>query len=1107
MRRLLLALLAGLALAGPARAACDKSNVCQASDLASCCPGGTSCTIDGVVTIADQPDCTLDFELKNVAVVAGGRIVVGSGNRLAITAGSFRVTRGKLLARGTHGATSGSPGGEIDIQTSGPVVIEQEAEIDVSGGGPATGGGRFLVTAHGSLGIDAATIHADGYETSIAGEIRLAADGPIDMAGNPLEIAAEGGGGGRIAVESEDAVTIGATGRIRANVLDHGPGLGGTLEVSGASLTSSAIMEANGGSGDITLTARAGALIVDRDVLGLSVDSDVDQAGTVTLVTESLGSGVLRADAPISARGLAEEVGGGLVTLDSAATLLFGTDPQKPDTINVSGFGFGTSEVEIRGIGDVELDGDIVGVDEPGTVVTVSSGRTVRIGGTITASGRVGFDAEGGEVDVDAEQDVVIERGAVIDVTAAGFADGGIIDVAAGRHLVVEDADGGQARANLLAESGATGGAGGAIELAAGATDLRGFEQTGDLTFGGLALARAGGATAEGGTVDLQGCQVEVTGVVDAGADTGPTGTTSIVARKSLHLSSDASVKSRVANAVFHLQGTPPVVDPGAAVVPPFSSTEAVACTTAPGVPAVGCLVPCPACGDGNVDAPWEQCEPAPGADHCTAPFCNERCRTDAACDDTDPCQDAFCDPEGGCFRLNKPNGTDCTPPGGSFCTGPQVCQAGICTATSPPPAGCACDEENDVLCPDDDGDPCTVNRTCNGETCVYETLQAPECCHDTGDCEAVQQCSRCDTETNVCELIPNCCLDDADCEDGNPCTENTCDVGQKECNAPEPLNGPQPGCGQLGPNDPKSCFEGTHCAAGVCDPGTPEPCPDDGDPCTEDGTDSNGCCVPELVSESCCSDARPICPGQVDACTTITCNAESQCEEHHLPDCIPCAADADCDPVVPGLCGTSVCRQGRCEPNTPPDCTDGDLMTDDGCVEANGQATCVHTCIDDRPCSDGNACNGVEARVDCRCATVEPAPACTGTEPCTEYGCDPATGCTATVATRVPGVVCWLGEFEAALAGLTRQQIKQGPKKKLGKLAAAVRTKTQASTTARSFKARTKAGKAAATQLNALVKLLGKQRKIPAETLAAMRDALRRAGAEVAAVRAAIVP
>jgi hypothetical protein len=1188
LRALVVVTTAALAAAGTAGAACNVSNVCNAAQLASCCPGGTSCTIDGVVNIANQPDCTLDFELKNVAVVAGGRIVVGSGNRLSIMAGSFRVTRGKVLARGTHGVPpAGTPGGEVAITTKGPVVIEQDAEIDVSGGGPSTGGGRFLVTAEGPISVAAATLHADGFETSLAGDIRLAADGPIDMMGNPLEIAAEGGGGGRIEIESKDAVTIASSGRIRTNVLDNGPGLGGAIEVSGASVTSSAIMEAQGGSGEITITAHTGGLVVDREILGLSVDAEVDLAGSIILITETLTTGTLRVDAPLSARGLAADVGGGQIAIDSASTVAFSTDPGHTDTINVSGFGSGASEVEIRAIGDVGLDGDIIGVDDPGMLLTVASGRTVRIGGDVTATGRVGFDAEGGEIDVDADHDVIIERGVVLDASAAGFADGGIIDIAAGHDLILQAEQGGQAAANLRTDSGTTGGTGGGIELAAGETDFRGYGQTGNLTMGGVVSAKAAGAPSEGGTIDLSGCQIEIggDGVLDATAAVGFGGTTSISARQALHLASGAEVKAHLSNTVFHLPGTPPAVDPGATVTPPFTTLPRQACTT-PGVPEIGCLHPCPTCGNGTVEGDWEQCEPAPGSTHCDQPFCNQRCRIDSACEIL-ACQDTFCDPVGSCFHLNQRNGTDCTP-GESFCTGPMACQAGSCEQIDPPPPGCAafCDEQQNVLCPDTDSDPCTQNRFCDGETCVYDPpVEPPFCCHNTAECEGVQSCSICDLETiidpetNVCELIPNCCLADADCDDGNPCTTNTCNTGAKTCNAPGLLNGAQLGCGVVGPNDPPTCFVGTQCVAGTCDIGDPEACPDDGDPCTEEVTDSSGCCVHQVISESCCSDGHPTCPGMVNACTNITCNTQTnecesevepncspctvtdecpepdnpcatvtcnqlagkceqtidptctpcttvdvcppasgpcngvicndddRCQETIIPGCRTCTTQAQCNPLGPatGPCAAEVCTAGKCAPNLGrPDCTDGNNDSEDECVVTNGQPSCVHTCIDDRPCSDGNVCNGVESRVNCRCATVQPAPACAGTDPCTDYGCDPATGCTTEAMTLAPAVACRLGVFTDVLAGLTPLQISKGTKKKMAKLATTIRSKTQASTTG-SVKARTKAAKTAQSQLNALTKLVNKQKKIPPAMLETMRDALQKAGVELAGVRAAI--
>jgi hypothetical protein len=186
-------------------------------------------------------------------------------------------------------------------------------------------------------------------------------------------------------------------------------------------------------------------------------------------------------------------------------------------------------------------------------------------------------------------------------------------------------------------------------------------------------------------------------------------------------------------------------------------------------------------------------------------------------------------------------------------------------------------------------------------------------------------------------------------------------------------------------------------------------------------------------------------------------------CDESLIPGCKSCTVDSQCNtsPDSPGSgpCAENRCIAGLCQPNTArPDCDDNNPASDDACVEVSGRGTCVHTCQDTSPCSDGDACNGVEDRVDCLCETVEPAP------------------------TLGAAVACHLGAFDGALGGLTPQQISKANKKK-----------------------RTKAAKTAQTQLKALVKLLGKQRKIPAATLAAMRDALQKATAAVDDVRAAI--
>ncbi len=91
----------------------------------------------------------------------------------------------------------------------------------------------------------------------------------------------------------------------------------------------------------------------------------------------------------------------------------------------------------------------------------------------------------------------------------------------------------------------------------------------------------------------------------------------------------------------------------------------------------------------------------------------------------------------------------------------------------------------------------------------------------------------------------------EAECDDANDCTSDSCD--------------PASGCQNTAANegspceDYNECTEGTTCAWGLCEGGTPVDCPDDGNDCTSDTCDPfRGCDYPPLPDFSECSQADP---------------------------------------------------------------------------------------------------------------------------------------------------------------------------------------------------------------------------------------------------------
>jgi hypothetical protein len=1089
-RRPLAALVVALALAGArsADAACAVPSACTFNDIVTvpgCC-GSSTCTINGTVTVvppAPGAVCTFDFGTRDVTVSAGGRFVVGP-NTAVITARSFTVDRGRLLGAGD----TSTAGGDVTITTIGAFTLRDDPVVDFSGGGP--GGGRLTVNAGGAVTIDEATVKVDAVGDTTAGIITMTAGGGLSVT-KPVEITANGGSGGTIDLFAAGDVLFDTGTLLQARLTSGGSGLAGSISVSGATVTMKGVIDAMGGVGDVTLEARTGALVLDRKVQGINVDGSADtDAGSVDLHTLSITnaddgtSGAISLNAPISGKGVGEDTGGAEVAVNATGALEVGT--VNPITINVSGLGAATSDVSFSAIGDVDLgtNSTITGIDDPATTVEVTSGRDIHLRGQMKINGITSFEAgEGGSLDAEAARDLIVHAGSKVDATGSGEGDGGGIMLTAGRTLTVEGMQpipSPTAAANLLASAGPTGGGGGLIDLAAGWLYL-----AGDLNADGV--IRASG----GGSVSLAGCQVNVRGTVDVVGDS--LGGVETTAREGMHVFSGASIKADATNTVVHPVGVPPVVDAGATIAPqPLAPLPTVRC--AQGGPTTNCLMPCPTCGNSTIEFP-ETCD-AGTDNHCDSGcfLCRtEHCMAGA-------CSFGECDPNGGCLGDNVPDGSPCGSPEGpgDVCTGLNTCKQGVCLMGEP--SGC-------MPCDCDDMDPCT-DDACTNDECVH--VPVPGCCQENADCTAGgQACSQCNLAAQTCEDIPDCCLSDADCSDGNPCTTDTCNIAQGApsgtCNESHP---------QLadGPNDecPSGCTvqggpQPGMCSGGACMVYDPVPCTSN-DPCVDAVLDSDGCCA-MLPLGGCCNGT----PGECDDGDPCTPNdfcdlSQNSCvNEQTDPDCIACTGDADCDPFNPGPCGTSRCSQSHvCVPITPPDCNDGDVETIDSCVVLpSGAAGCQHDCRSNASCSDGNACNGLETRVDCQCVAGA-APDCSGDDGCLDYGCDPLTGCFSRPKEGLASVTCRLDAFDAAFAAAPANAVKKGARRKIVKSVQQIRKKLAASSKPGARK-QAKALKTAGRQIGALARFVRRQKKLGTELLATLADALSGASSALAGLRSSL--
>jgi hypothetical protein len=1047
MTRLRAALLVALTLlaAAPAAAVCPITQACNASALlakAECC-SAQQCVLDALITTT-EPSCELDFGARHVVITGGLRI----GSRtLVLRAGSVG-----LSAAVDGKGTSGAAGGHLTIhaarQTALAFLMDQNnAKIDLSGQG---GGGTFTLFAEGAVDLQKGRIGVEGTGSgSSGGEIVIdSTSGDVNVrvelnangvgSGGRIGVDARGGdltlrgGGGKLAARA-GAIDLGASGQLRVeSPAPIDAAMGGAVDAVAGTIFAEGETTATGG-GSVELASTAGDLRLVRTGAAITVDAE----GFVSLTAETPGpEGTIVLAAPIQALGSE-------VVLSATGRV------QVQKRINANGPGgedtTGGAIAVASALHDVEIAADLLASDSQfAGEITLEAGRDVVVTENVVAGGLSNSDGgnDGGTITIAANRDVrlVPTMNRRMDVTGSGVGGGGDIDVSAGRDVVTGS------KMRLLASGGRTGGAGN-VALRAG-----GVDQAGNLLVQGVVEA-TGAAAAAPGIIDLEGCGVviESTGEVDGSG--APTARTSIVARRELHVWGDL-VTSGTQTALRPVGGL--FVQPGSKITPALAACdcpgggssaaccERAACTETSAPP--GCLVPCPTCGDGQIEWP-ETCDPGSGPRCGGGAWCSPACRQEP-CVDGAPCTTDTCDEEVGCLFDLKPAGSACET--GSACTTGTCDAFGVCAGST-----LSCDDDNactlDTCDPEtgcqhqaiscDDGNPCTADA-CNAATgCVHTNTTGS--CDDgdvctTGDfcggglchpgapvtCEPGQIC----TPGVGCETAPDCTHDD-ECRDENACNGLESCVGgicvpgtPVVCTDGDPCNGIEvcdPTSGACLPGTP--CNDGDACNGeeicgdgGGCLPGTPPLC-QDADPCTEVTCNPGvpGGCVAILIP-GCCSATRPC---AANDCELATC-VEGTCVVEPDPSC--CASEADCDDDNPcttdacggdgrcthtpitgdvagcgDLCEPATCSDGTCTAAAPLDCADDDPCTDDFCDPEVG---CRHeprdgccTGVGDE-CDDGDACTTDTCDVVLNTCGHTPDPSCT---PCTgDVDCDPLGRC-----------------------------------------------------------------------------------------------------------------
>ncbi|ODS40544.1 hypothetical protein BEH94_07975 [Candidatus Altiarchaeales archaeon WOR_SM1_SCG] len=324
----------------------------------------------------------------------------------------------------------------------------------------------------------------------------------------------------------------------------------------------------------------------------------------------------------------------------------------------------------------------------------------------------------------------------------------------------------------------------------------------------------------------------------------------------------------------------------------------------------------------------------------------------------------------------NVADGTSCED--GLWCNGAETCQAGVCTAGTPPTC--------------DDGAYCNGVETCNEATdsCNVGT---PPTCNDGAYCNGVETCNE---ETDSCNAgTPPTCDDGAYCNGVETCNETT-----DSCNA----------------GTPPTCDDGAYCngvetcneTTDSCDAGTPPTCDDEAycngvETCNETTDSCNAgtlinCSANNIPGIATCTydpDNNPftwdyfpgftsVCDEDNDVCTTGTINLT------HTDNCTLCGCPSGqccnaiteqcCIPYTSSISGVSGrlpkpiffegCGDGLCVPtenyeNCPSDCKKPIVCGDGTCEGDETYETCPSDCEKPIVCGDGT-CKGDETYETC---------------------------------------------------------------------------------------------------------------------------------------------
>ncbi|MGB2986799.1 MAG: hypothetical protein WBE26_13080 [Phycisphaerae bacterium] len=362
--------------------------------------------------------------------------------------------------------------------------------------------------------------------------------------------------------------------------------------------------------------------------------------------------------------------------------------------------------------------------------------------------------------------------------------------------------------------------------------------------------------------------------------------------------------------------------------------------------------------------------------------------------DDTECTDPDTCDGYGDCLDNHELQGTDC----GDYltdddCTDPDSCDgAGNCDPHHET-IGTWCGDDSDTDCTDPDtcdGDGnCDDNHAVNGSDCsdglycnVGETCTDGECVGGTArDCNDGIPCTTdtCDEIDDECDndLDPGFCLISGICRtEGQLNPGNDCE----ECNTAQSTTtwSPLPAPTACGVPDDTDCTDPDTCdGAGTCeDNHEPDdtPCTDDGIECTSDYCTTGDCTHPNKLPGTPCGD-----PTDTGCDNPDTCDASAECQDNLEPNGTDCDDEDACNI-------DEACQDGSCTGGGPQDCSEaGDQCNTASCDPLGDEGNCDTwtPVLDGTECDDELYCNVNEACWSGICSGGE------------DRNCDDSVGCT----------------------------------------------------------------------------------------------------------------